>query len=172
MFNPFATEFTTADYISKNEEMDRIIETTYNFRMMNSLNYGRMLDLAWMYVLERMYFHLKKGDWSGNALRNCFWYRYWGHAGQLLANFFPLLEFSTKFSRLSFLLDSKVPSILKTSLRRTELYIYCRCFSGFASVGVYGGSDCLQAVNLPSTVSQSINSCTRAADRKHHRRIC
>lgn len=46
MFNPFATEFTTADYISKNEEMDRIIETTYNFRMMNSLNYGRMLDLA------------------------------------------------------------------------------------------------------------------------------
>ena len=58
----------------------------------------------------------REGDWSGNTLRNCFWYRYWGHAGQLLANFFPVPEFSAKSSRLSFVLDSKVARILKTSL--------------------------------------------------------
>ena len=56
IFNPFVSEFTTANYISKNEEMNLIIETTYNFRIMNSLNYGGMLDLAWMYVLEQIYF--------------------------------------------------------------------------------------------------------------------
>ena len=31
-----------------------------------------------------------EGNWSQNAFRNCFWNRYWGHAGQLLANIFPL----------------------------------------------------------------------------------
>ena len=46
IFNPFVSEFTSANYISKNEEMNLIIETTYNFRIMNSLNYGGMLDLA------------------------------------------------------------------------------------------------------------------------------
>ena len=29
-------------------------------------------------------------DWSRNVSRNCSWDRYWGRAGQLLANFFPL----------------------------------------------------------------------------------
>ena len=30
------------------------------------------------------------GNWNQNALRNSFWDCYWGRAGQLLANFFPL----------------------------------------------------------------------------------
>ena len=81
----------------------------------------------------------------------------------MLVNHWPIFSLfqncPQKFSRLSFPLDSKFSR-------------FCRCFSGFASVGVYGGSDCLQAINLPSTVSQSINSCTRTADRQHHGRIC
>ena len=32
----------------------------------------------------------RKGNWSRNASRKCFWDRYWGREGQLLANFFPL----------------------------------------------------------------------------------
>ena len=32
----------------------------------------------------------RKGNWSRNASRNCFWDRYWGRDGQLLANFFSL----------------------------------------------------------------------------------
>ena len=33
-------------------------------------------------------------DWSRNVSRNCFWDRYWGRAGQLLANFFPCPYYS------------------------------------------------------------------------------
>ena len=33
----------------------------------------------------------REGNWGRNASRNCFWDHYWGHAGQLLANFFFVL---------------------------------------------------------------------------------
>ena len=32
----------------------------------------------------------REGDWNRNVPRNCFWDRYWGRAGQLLANFYFL----------------------------------------------------------------------------------
>ena len=79
---------------------------------------GVCLTLLECTCLSKFISSLKKreGDWSGNAPRNCFWDRYWGPAGQLLANFSLSQNSPQKFSGLSFPLDSKVARILKTSL--------------------------------------------------------
>ena len=73
-------------------------------------------------------------------------------------NFFLSQNPLLKSTRSSLPLVSKVARILKISLLWDALSkLSCKftvvVLSGFASVGIYGGSDCLQAVNLPSPVS-------------------
>ena len=39
-------------------------------------------------------FVVRERNWSRNASRNCLWDRYWRHAGQLLANYWPIFFLS------------------------------------------------------------------------------
>ena len=56
------------------------------------LHYQTCIKVNTLMLFVLTYSPIKKreGNWSRNASQSCFWDRYWGSAGQRLANVFPL----------------------------------------------------------------------------------